>query len=370
MQSTHLEQIQLEKTHPLGEFLRANIPEPFATLFNLIVAAVCIVALVSFSVLFLVWLERKICARFQARIGPNRVGPFGLLQTVADGIKLFLKEGLRPRGSDAFAYYLAPLLPLISVFLSMSVLPFDHNLQISDPQAGVLFLAAVSGLGVFGILLAGWSSNNKYSLLGGMRAAAQILSYEISLTLIFLFIVVLSGTASLREVVFSQAGTILDWWIFKIPLVGLLAFLLFLISSTAELNRGPFDMAEAESELTGGYHTEYTGIRFALFFLAEYAHLLIASLVGATFFLGGFLAPAFGIPGLEFIDRALAQIPGFLWLMLKAFVLIVIYMWFRWSLPRLRVDQLLDLEWKFLLPMTLLTLALGTSFLGLGWILP
>src|SRR4051812_20163995 len=190
----------------------------------------------------LIWLERKVCARFQARLGPTRVGPFGLLQPIADAIKLLLKENIRPRSVDSLAYFLAPLLPITGSFLVLAVLPFDHNLQAVDLDAGMVYVTAVSGLGILGILIGGWGSNNKYSLLGSMRSGAQLFSYELSMVLCMLLIVMASGTASLRGIVLSQQGSILDWWIFKLPLAGFLAFALFLISSTAELNRGPLDL--------------------------------------------------------------------------------------------------------------------------------
>jgi len=271
-----------------------------------------------------------------------------------------------PNGADRIVFFLAPMLPLSASFLILTVIPFDHHMQVTDLHQGILFVIAISGLGTFGILIGGWGSNNKYSLLGSLRSGAQIISYEISLALIMLFIVLITGTASLREIVLSQQGTVLDWWIFKIPGLGLIAFILFLISSTAELNRAPFDIAEAEQELTAGFHTEYSGMCFALFFLAEYINLIVASALGATLFLGGFLAPQLGI---AFLDAWFTFIPGFLWFGLKIFFLIFLYMVFRWTFPRPRVDQLMALEWKFLLPINLVLLLLGGLFVAKGWIL-
>ena len=354
-------------THPVGDWLRAHLSAPWAFAANAVLALVLVAGFVAVTALFLVWLERKVCARFQVRIGPNRVGPFGLLQTVADAVKLLLKECFMPREADTVVYHLAPLIPMTASFMVFCVLPFDHHMQVADPKGGVVYLSAFLGLSVFGILLAGWSSNNKYSLLGAMRSGAQMISYEVSFVICMLLIVMASGSASLRDIVLAQQGTVLDWWIFKLPVIGFTSFVLFLVSSTAELHRAPFDIAEAESELTGGYHTEYSGMAFAMFFLSEYANLFIAAGLGTTMFLGGFLAPQFGFGPL---DRALLFIPGFVWFIAKAYGLIFVYMWFRWTYPRLRVDQLMSLEWKFLLPATLLNLMLGAVLVGLGWILP
>src|SRR5690606_24030621 len=255
--------------HPVGDWIRDALPPPYAAVANGALAVASMVALVTVTAIFLIWLERKVCARFQARLGPTRVGPYGLLQPIADAIKLLMKENIRPLKVDKLAYHLAPLLPITGSFLVLAVIPFSHNLQVADLSAGVVYVVAVSGLGILGVLIGGWGSNNKYSLLGAMRSGAQLFSYELSLVLCMLLVVMASGTASLREIVLSQQGTVLDWWIFKMPLAGLLAFAIFMISSTAELNRGPLDLSEAESELTGGFHTEYTGISLSVFFLAE-----------------------------------------------------------------------------------------------------
>lgn len=356
-----------EASSGLRDTLVKALPAPLGELLWVSVGIALLVAFISVNTMFLIWLERKVCARFQARLGPTRVGPFGLLQPLADAIKLLMKENIRPRTADVFGYIVAPLLPLVGAFLVLAVLPFGENLQVVDLDAGLLFLSAVSGLGVLGVLLGGWSSHSKYSLLGAMRSGAQLFSYELSMVLCLLLVGLAAGTTSLQEVVQSQKGHFWDWWIFKLPVLGFIAFLLYLISSTAELNRGPLDLAEAESELTGGFHTEYTGIAFSLFFLAEYIHLFLAAALGAVFFLGGYLPLQFGIPGL---DQALAFIPGPLWLGLKAYALIFVYMWFRWTFPRLRIDHLLALEWRYLLPLSLANLFLGAAWVAFGWILP
>ncbi len=348
-------------------WFRELIADPLAafTAYHLTVMA-ALALLVMATPLFLVWLERKVSARIQARRGPNRVGPFGLLQTLADMIKLLCKEIIVPAGADKPVFFLAPLLPITASCLIVAVIPFDAHLQVTDLDAGAIYAIGIAGMGVFGVLLAGWSSNNKFSLLGALRSGAQMVSYAISIALITLFIVMLAGSASLREIVLSQQGTVLDWWLFKIPGLGLLSFAMYIVSSTAELNRGPFDIAEAEQELTAGFHTEYSGTAFAMFFMSEYLNMVIAASLGAIFFLGGFLAPQFGVAPL---DRVLAAIPGVLWFGLKVLALIFIYMLLRWTLPRPRVDQLMTLEWKVLLPTNLAILLLGGLFIYRGWLL-
>lgn len=362
--------IQTENLYPahnfIGDIIRNSFPE-HALFINGLISILAIFAIVSLLPVVIIWVERKIAAHFQARLGPMRVGYHGLMQSLADGIKLIFKEVLKPEGADTFVFFLAPILPATASFLVMTVLPFDHHLQVADPPGGLLYVIAVSGLGVLGILLAGWSSNNKYSLLGAMRSGAQLISYEISLAMLMLLIIMLTGTASLREIVLSQHGTILDWWVFKLPGLGLIAFLFYLVSSTAELNRAPFDISEAESELTGGFSTEYSGISFAMFFFAEFINMFVAAGLATTLFLGGFLAPQFGIGGL---DSVLNFIPGFIWFFFKTSFVILIYMWFRWSFPRLRVDQLMYLEWKAMLPANLLLLFCSAFFLAMGWIIP
>ena len=357
----------LSTTHPVGDWIRSLLPAPLAAIANGLITVVAIIILVVLTAIFLVWLERKVCARFQARLGPTRVGPFGLFQPVADALKLLMKENIRPKSVDQLAYFLAPLLPITGSFLLLIVIPFDHNLQGVDPDAGIVYVTAVSGLGILGVLIGGWGSNNKYSLLGSMRAGAQLFSYELSMVLCMLLVVMASGTASLRQIVLSQQGTVLDWWIFKLPVAGLAAFLLFLVSSTAELNRGPFDLSEAEQELTGGFHTEYSGISFSMFFLAEFVNMFATAGLGATLFLGGFLAPQIGWHP---VDQALAFVPGFIWFALKAYFLIFIYMWLRWTFPRLRIDHLLSLEWKFLLPASLANLLLAATMVIFKVIIP
>ena len=322
--------------------------------------------LMAVGTILLVWMERKVSARIQARLGPTRVGWHGLMQTVADMLKLLLKEILTPAGADRAVYYLAPILPITASCLCLAVIPWDWNLQVTDLNVGALYLIGISTIGVFGVLMAGWASNNKFSLLGALRAGAQMVSYEISFGLNMLLIVLLAGTASLRGIVLSQQGTVLDWWIFKLPVLGFVGFVMYLISTVAELNRGPFDIAEAEQEITAGFHTEYSGMAFAVFFMAEFVNMMIAAFVGATLYLGGFLAPQFGLGP---VDHVLAAIPGVIWLTLKAIFIIYLYMIFRWTFARPRIDQLLALEWKVLLPINFILLAAAGLFVFQGWIL-
>ncbi len=356
-------------TNAIGDYVRQLMGvehKLLATVIDYSMAALGLVIFVSITALFLVYAERKVCAHFQARLGPMRVGYHGILQALADGVKLFFKEGLRPKDSDAVVFYLAPMIPMMATFLILSILPFDHHLQVTDLDGGILFVIAISGFSTFGLLTAGWASNNKYSMIGSMRAAAQMISYEISVALSLLLVVLLSGETSLMKIVYSQQGTVADWWIFKAPVAGFLGAVVFTISSIAETNRGPFDMAEAESELTAGFHTEYSGITFSMFFLAEFMAMFIASALVATCFLGGFLAPQFGVDAL---DSLLILVPGFVWFLIKAYAVIFVFMWIRWTFPRLRVDQLMAFEWKFLLPVALLNLVFGAVLVAMGWIL-
>lgn len=312
--------------------------------------------------LFLVYLERKVCAIIQNRIGPNRVGKWGLLQTIADLIKLLLKELIPIRRSDPLLFNLAPFIVIIASFMAMAALPFAKGLQAVDFNIGIFYIMAVSSLGVVGILLAGWSSNSKYSLIGAMRSGAQIVSYELSVGLSLLAIVLFSGTMQLSGIIESQAD---GWWLFKGHIAAFISFVIFLIASTAEINRGPFDLAEAESELTAGFHTEYSGIKFAFFFLAEYMNMFIVSAVGATIFLGGWMPLHIG--NWAGFNQIMDYIPSVVWFFAKTFFIIYIIMWFKWTFPRLRIDQLLTLEWKYLLPISMVNIVFIAFLTLMGW---
>lgn len=311
---------------------------------------------------FLGYMERKVAAFMQIRLGPNRVGPKGTLQIVADTVKLLFKEGLTPTASDKFLFNLAPLIVVVTSMLAMAPIAFARNFQIWDINIGVLYVSAISSLAVIGILMAGWSSFNKYSLLGAMRSGAQIVSYELSVGLSLISIVILTGSLRMSDIVASQAD---GWWIIKGHIPAIISFVIFLIASTAEINRAPFDLAEAEQELTAGFHTEYSGMKFAMFLLAEYINLFIVSAIAATLFLGGWMP--FHLGGWSFFNNVMDYIPGSLWFMGKTFLIIFIIMQFRWTFPRLRVDQLLTLEWKYLLPISMVNVIIVTMMAIFGW---
>ncbi len=303
--------------------------------------------------LFYIYFERKVCAAFQCRLGPNRVGPFGLLQSFADMFKMLIKELITLKHVDRFLFALAPYLVIIASMLSFAVLPWGNGLQVIDFNIGIFFLLAVSSIGVLGILLAGWSSNNKFTLIGALRSGAQMVSYELSIGLSVLTMVAFAGTMSVGGIVAAQQDL---WFIFSGHVPAVIAFVIYLIAGTAETNRGPFDLPEAESELTAGYHTEYSGIHFGFFYLAEYLNLFIVSGVATLLFFGGWMP--LHIPGWEGFNDVMDYIPSVVWFIGKAIAISFVIIWFKWTFPRLRIDQLLALEWKYLLPINLFNLVL------------
>ncbi|MCK6649619.1 MAG: NADH-quinone oxidoreductase subunit NuoH [Bacteroidia bacterium] len=311
---------------------------------------------------FLGYMERKVAAFMEIRLGPNRVGPKGSLQIVADTVKLLFKEGLTPSGSDKFLFNLAPFIVVITSMLVVAPIAYAKDFQLWDINIGILYISSVSSMAVIGILMAGWSSSNKYSLIGAMRSGAQIVSYELSIGLSLISIVILSGSMQLSEIVASQEN---GWWIFKGHLPVIISFIIFIIASTAEINRAPFDLTEAEQELTGGFHTEYSGMKFAMFLLSEYINLFVVSAVAATIFLGGWMPLHIG--NLESFNHIMDYIPSSIWFFGKTFFIIFIIMWFRWTFPRLRIDQLLNLEWKYLLPISMVNIIIITTIAILGW---
>ena len=346
----------------IHQWLTNTFIAPWPMLFEFIIVGVCIIGLFAMLGLVLIMMERKVSAWMQLRLGPNRVGPAGMFQTVADTLKLIVKEGMTPDGADKFLFNLAPFIVMIIAMVIMAPLMFAKGFQIWDINIGVLFFTAISSVSVIGILMAGWASNNKYSLLGAMRSGAQIVSYELSAGFAILSIVILTGDLRVSAIVNSQAN---GWWIFKGHLPVWIAFIIFMIAVTAETNRAPFDLAEAESELTAGFHTEYSGMKFALFFLAEYVNVFIVCAIGATLFFGGWMPLHIG--HWEGFNHVMDYIPSSIWFFGKTFFLIFVIMWFRWTFPRLRIDQLLNLEWKYLLPISMFNLLLVTAIAILGW---
>lgn len=346
----------------LDSWLRDNLSPFWAVTIELIIIGLAILLFYALIGLFLVYAERKVCAFMQNRVGPNRVGPYGFFQTIADFIKLMLKELITIRNADKFLFNLAPFIVIIASFMAIAAVPFAKGLHAIDFDIGILYVIAVTSLGVVGILLAGWSSNNKYSLIGAMRSGAQIVSYELSVGLSLVTIIVLAGTMQFSAIVEGQAN---GWFIFKGHISAFIAFVIFLIASTAETNRGPFDLAEAESELTAGFHTEYSGIKFAFFFLAEYMNMFIVASIAATVFLGGWMP--FHVSGWAGFNQVMDYIPPFIWYIGKTFFVIWLMMWFKWTFPRLRIDQLLTLEWKYLLPINLVNILVMAFLVLMGW---
>lgn len=318
----------------------------------------------SLLALFYIYFERKVCAAFQCRLGPNRVGPFGLLQAIADMFKILIKELIHLNHIDRFLFALAPYLVIIASMLCFAVLPWGNGLQIIDFNIGIFFLLACSSIGVLGILLAGWSSNNKFTLIGALRSGAQMVSYELSIGISVITMVCLAGTMNVPEIVQAQDHL---WFIFSGHVPALIAFIIYIIAGTAETNRGPFDLPEAESELTAGYHTEYSGIHFGFFYLAEYLNLFIVSGVATLLFFGGWMP--LHIPGWEGFNAVMDFIPSIIWFIAKAVIISFVIIWFKWTFPRLRIDQLMALEWKYLLPFGLFNLVLMTLVITFGWTL-
>lgn len=351
-------------TTPISEWLIAGLGPVWGEVAGWVLIALVFLGLFAILGLLLVYAERKVAAFFQQRLGPMRVGFWGTAQTLADAVKLLLKEPLATKTADKVLFNMAPFVIIISSLLAISVLPFANGLQAFDINIGLLFVTAVSSIGVVGILLAGWASNNKYSLIGAMRSGAQIVSYELSVGLSLITMMVLTETMQLSGIVAAQES---GWFIFKGHIPAFVAFILFIISATAETNRGPFDLAEAESELTAGFHTEYSGMKFAFFFLGEFVNMFIAAAIAATVFFGGWMP--FHIAGWEGFNNIMDYIPQLLWFFGKTTVIIFIMMWFKWTFPRLRIDQLLTLEWKYLMPLNLINLMLMALivYFGLHW---
>jgi NADH-quinone oxidoreductase subunit H len=307
---------------------------------RIVAGGIGLVTLVQINTLFLVWLERKVSAHIQLRLGPMEVGPHGILQSIVDGIKLIGKELITPRHVDRKLYVLAPIMVFTGVLPSLIVIPFSEQLQVRDLNVGVLLIFAFSAFNVLAILMGGWSANNKYSLLGAIRSVAQSVAYEIPLLLVVLNVLLWTNSMQMSTIVEAQSTI---WNVFWMPV----AAIIYLICATAETNRAPFDIPEAESELVAGFHTEYSGMRFAMFFLAEYSNMFIVTAVATTLFFGGWKSP----PLLGFLP-----VPGVVWFFLKVYVLIFVIIWVRWTFPRLRFDQLMNFSWKVMIPVSLIHL--------------
>jgi NADH-quinone oxidoreductase subunit H len=340
-----------------------QVASPFwATTIELVSIGLAILTFYAVVGLFLVYAERKVCAVMQNRLGPDRVGWKGIVQTIADLIKLINKELIWIKSADKLLFNVAPFIVITASFMAIAAIPFAKGLHALDLNIGIFYVIAVTSLGVVGILIAGWSSNSKYSLIGAMRSGAQVISYELSVGLSLLTIIIFSGSMQISTIVESQAN---GWWIWKGHIPAVIAFIIYIIAGTAETNRGPFDLAEAESELTAGFHTEYSGIKFAFFFLAEYMNMFIVASIAATMFFGGWMPLHIG--NFEMFNHIMDYIPPVIWYLGKTAFLIFLIMWLKWTFPRLRIDQLLRLEWIYLLPLNLINIVIAAFVVMMGW---
>ena len=344
------------------QLLNGVMPMWLVTIIECLLVAVGLILVYALLALFYIYYERKFCGAIQCRLGPNRVGPMGVLQSFADMFKMLIKELIPINNIDKFLFNLAPYLVVAASLTAFAVLPWGKGLQIIDFNIGIFFLISVSSIGVLGILLAGWSSNNKFTLIGAMRSGAQMISYELSIGLSIMTMVMLAGTMNITGIVEEQQDL---WFIFKGHVPAIIAFIVYMIAGTAETNRGPFDLPEAESELTAGYHTEYSGLHFGYFYLAEYLNMFIVAGVATLLFFGGWMP--LHIPGWEGFNTVMNYIPTPVWFVGKAIILSAIIMRFKWTFPRLRIDQLLAYEWKYLLPINLVNLIIMLLVVAFGW---
>ncbi len=333
-------------------------PESLQTFIVIAVKIVAILVPLLLAVAYLTFAERKIIGFIQVRIGPNRVGPNGWLQPIADAVKLMFKEIILPSGANRFLFLTSPVLAIAPAMAAWAVIPFGDGMVLADVDAGLLYLLALTSLGVYGVIIAGWASNSKYAFLGAMRSAAQMISYEIAMGFALVGVLMGAGSLNLNDIVQAQSGSFLHWyWLPMLPL-----FMVYFISGVAETNRAPFDLAEGESEIVAGFHVEYSGMTFAVFFLAEYANMILISALTATMFLGGWLSPFQGVPVLE---QAFAFVPGLVWFGLKTSIFLFIYLWLRATFPRYRYDQVMRLGWKVLIPVTIVWIfVLGAAIYG------
>ncbi len=345
-----MENLILSIAHALTSGLMSlGLSSWWADLILLILQWTCIVMIITFNVLILIWLERKVAGFMQERLGPNRLGPYGIFQTIADTLKLLTKEDIIPSQTDKLIFKTAPMFFIIVAVLLYAVIPMGKDMAVVDLNIGLFYFISVGSLSTICILMAGWGSNNKWSLLGAMRSVAQMISYEIPLAFSLLGVVMIAGSLNLSAIVAAQHNL---WFILLQPV----AFVTYFIAATAELNRGPFDMPEAEQELTAGAFTEYTGMRWALFFLAEYTNLVAVSALASTLFLGGWQGP---------------WLPSWIWIIIKTYSVMLIFMWMKWTFPRIRMDHLMSFSWKVLIPISLVNIILTGAaiefFHGMGW---
>ena len=349
-------------TNWVNDLLTSVMPQWLATTIECVIVGALLLLGYTVLAMFYIMYERWVCAWFQCRRGPLRVGPWGSLQIFADVIKMLIKEVVDLWKTDNFLHKLAPYFVLIASVVVFACLPWGKGIQAIDFNIGVFFMTAVSSLGVVGILLAGWSSNSKYTMIGAMRSGAQMISYELSIGIAMLTIVCLAGTMSVTGLVEAQQN---GWFLFTGHIPAIIAFIIYIIAATAETNRGPFDLPEAEHELTAGYHTEYSGIHFGFFYLAEYLNLFIVSGIASLLFLGGWMP--FHVPGWDGFNQVMDYIPSIIWFLGKAILVSFIIIWFKWSFPRVRIDQMLALEWRYLMPIGLVNLVVMAIVVSLGW---
>lgn len=362
----------LEISHPfeltgliawIDSFLHDLLPSWLAQLVEYVAIGVVVLAMFAIIALFLIYMERKVTAFFQCRYGPNRVGKWGIIQSVADMIKILLKEVIHIDNVDKFLFYLSPFFVICASMMTFAALPFGDGLHVVDFKVGVFYLLGISSMSIIGVLLAGWSSNNKYSVIGAMRSGAQFVSYELSAGLALMTVCVMAGSLQLSTIVADQQY-ITHWNIVRGHIPAIIAFIIYMISGHAETNRGPFDLPEAESELTAGYHTEYSGLQFGFYYLAEYLNMFIIAGIATTMFLGGW--NPIQVEGWDGFNQVMNWLPSFGWFFAKAFFLVFLSLWVRWTFPRLRIDQLLNLEWKYLLPINLVNLMIMVIIVVFG----
>lgn len=338
------------------------LPDWLTILIECVLVGLGILLAYTVLAIVMIFMERKVCAAFQCRLGPMRVGPWGTLQVISDVLKMLIKEIFWVEKADKLLYCIAPLLVIVGSVGAFGFLPWNKGAIALDFSCSIFLYTAISSIGVLGVFLAGWSSNNKYSVVSAMRGALQMISYEISLGLCLITACILIGSMQISEIINAQSAPF-GWLLFQGHVPAIIAFLVFLVAGNAEANRGPFDLAEAESELTAGYHVEYSGLAFGFYYLAEFLNLFIVSAIAATVFLGGWMPLHIGVEG---FDRVMDYIPGIVWFLGKSFLIVWLLMWVKWTFPRLRVDQILTLEWKYLMPIALFNLILMTVCVAFG----